>query len=287
MVLSVVFACSGSLHAEAIIYEGFDYDTGGIDGENGGTGFSGAWDATRNNPAVTSPNFTWGSLPTSGNHIKGNAWSAMIRPIGATLSSAGLMDNGETLWFSAVMDLQGQNLTNADLNFGLGSDQFEGGVFGDRKNLVGGEGIGVGHIGGGVKGVYWQNTDADAIAEINTANTSRTLNSTDDSRALIVGKIDWGATNTDDELLTLYAPGSDLELGTAILDEWATPALNQASFDSMIVQFKDSSQLDEIRFGATSDDVLGIVAPVPEPSTFALAALGLLGLGWFGCRRRN
>ena len=29
------------------------------------------------------------------------------------------------------------------------------------------------------------------------------------------------------------------------------------------------------------------VPPVPEPSTFALATLGLLGLGWCGRRRRR
>ncbi|NQT37735.1 MAG: PEP-CTERM sorting domain-containing protein, partial [Planctomycetes bacterium] len=29
-----------------------------------------------------------------------------------------------------------------------------------------------------------------------------------------------------------------------------------------------------------------VAAAVPEPSTFALAALGLLGLGWYGRRRR-
>ena len=31
----------------------------------------------------------------------------------------------------------------------------------------------------------------------------------------------------------------------------------------------------------------GISTAVPEPSTFALAALGLLGLGWYGRRRRK
>ena len=32
-------------------------------------------------------------------------------------------------------------------------------------------------------------------------------------------------------------------------------------------------------------DVLGAPIPIPEPSTFALSALGLLGLAFYGWRR--
>ena len=39
--------------------------------------------------------------------------------------------------------------------------------------------------------------------------------------------------------------------------------------------------------GIAYDNVAASVPTVPEPSTFALAALGLLGLGWFGWRKRK
>jgi VCBS repeat-containing protein len=165
------------------------------------------------------------------------------------------MDDGSTLWFSVVMDLNEQNLTNADFNFALGSDQFVTSDFGNRQNLVEGEAIGFGHNRGTIQGVYWQNTDADTVSERNTSNSSLSLNSTDNSRALIVGRIDWG-TGGAGESLTLYAPGADLAQDTPILSI-TTPDLDQSQFDSVLVQFKDRPQLDEIRFGANYDDVLG------------------------------
>jgi hypothetical protein len=252
---------------EVSVYEPFNYSTGGIDNLNGAIGFAGPWDATRNNPAVDTDSKTWGSLETAGNHVRGAAWSAMIRPIGATLSDAGLMDNGATLWFSVVMDLAGQNTSNADFNLALGTDQFVSSTFGDRENLLGNnaEGIGVTHSGARVQGVYWQdNGDADGVSERSEGDSSLQLNSTSNSRALVVGKIEWGANDSADEILTLYAPNTDMVPGEPILDSWSIPALDQSQFDLVSVQFKDQAQCDEIRFAASyAGVVFGTAASVP------------------------
>ena len=276
VVAMVAFVLAVSPANAAVIYDGFNYG-GAINGNNGGTGFTGPWANTRNAPTAVAPGLTWGSLSVDGNTARGAAWSGMMRPIGSTLDTAGLMANGATLWFSVIMDLEGQNTSNADINVALASDKFESGAFGDRENLASGEGIGVTHSGGTIQGVYWQNNDADTIAERNENSTSTVIGSGLETipkpiLALIVGKIEWGDDNAS-ETLTLYAPDTSLAQGAPTMAAWTIPALNQSDFDRVAVQFKDNSMIDEIRFGATYGDVA-----VPEPATLALIAMGGLAL---------
>ena len=245
----------------SLLYEPFDYATGGISGENGGAGFAGPWASHKNNPNVDPQSKYWGSLLTLGNHIRGAAWSNCSRPIGTTISNAGLMANGATLWFAVIFDFEKQNTTNADLNMGLTTDIFVPGDYGNKQNLEAGEGIGVTHSRAMIQGAYWQNNDADAIAERTTANSSITLNSTDNARVLLVGKIEWGADDLAGETLTLYAPDEELVMGSPILNPWTTAALDQSQFDLVALEFKDTPKMDEIRFGATYDEVIGIALP--------------------------
>lgn len=265
LLLVVIAGGVGSAYADAVIYEGFNYG-GNITGNNGGIGFDGPWQNTRNNPQAVDPGLTWGALPVDGNTARGAAWSGLIRPIGTTLSDAGLMTNGSTLWFSVIFDLTGQNTTNADLNLALGTDKFVSSSFGDRQNLDGNtaEGIGVSHHRAVVQGKYWQDDgDGDAVAEGVRNASSLTINSTAPNipTALIVGKIDWGVDDTADETLTLYAPTVDLDPNDPIMEAWTIPALDQSLFDQLSLQFKDSPKMDEIRFGATYDDVIGVMGP--------------------------
>ena len=88
--LGVLFV-AGSVSAALVIEESFVYDAGGLNGQNGGTGFTGAWANTRNSPTAATPGFTWGTLPAAGNYARGAAWSGVARPIGSTLADAGLL----------------------------------------------------------------------------------------------------------------------------------------------------------------------------------------------------
>ena len=263
--------------AEPVIEESFAYEEGAVSGLDGGLGFGGAWSNPRNNPAVITPGLTWGDLLVSGNSSRGNAWSSLVRPLGSSLSDAGLLDDGATLWFSVIFDLEGQNIANADLSISLGTAGFFPGVFGDRENLISGEGIGATHSRAVIQGVYWQDTDADTIAERVENSSTTVINGTGGNltRALVVGRIDWGSDETAGETLTLYAPGEDLVLGDPTMAAWAVPALNQSAFNQLALQYKDTPQFDEIRFGATAADVLPTASGPPvEPAIAAISPVG-------------
>ena len=257
-----------SAQATALIYDGFDYESvplasgDNIAGADGGTGFTGAWANTRNTPDFILPGYTAGSLPVVGGAIQGNAWSGVARPIGSTLADANLLDDGATLWMSVIFDLTGQNTTNADLNLALtNAPKFHSSTFGDRENLEGetNEGIGITHSGGFIQAVYWQNNDGatDTVAErTESANSSLKLGGTGNpTTALIVMKIEWGV-GAGDETVTLYAPDNDLNQ-VEVLAATAFPAIDQSLFNNLALQFKDTSRMDEIRFGATFEDVIG------------------------------
>ena len=287
--LLAVAGLTASSAQAATVYEGFDYNAtiasgGNIAGANGGNGFTGAWVSTRNSPDYSEPGNTAGTLPVVGGNVKGNAWSGVARPIGSTLADAGLLADGATLWFSVIFDLTGANTSNADLNLALtNASKFHSSGFGDRENLEGAtsEGIGVTHSGGFIQAVAWKDVgDADTISErTESANSSLKLGGAGNPTvALILGKIEWGV-GAGDETITLYNPDANLNLGTPILAATAFPAMNQAGFNNLALQFKDTPWMDEIRFGATSDEALG----VPEPGTMALLALG----GLMMARRRR
>jgi len=267
---AVIAVGAGSAHAQtAVIYEGFDYpDTELLGGQDGGTGFVGPWANTNgdNNPTILAGSIAWGDLPTSGNYAHGAALNCLYRPIGTTLADAGLMADGATLWFSYVEDTLGQNMTNLDFNFALATDPLEGYYppqlsYDNRMNLRNdGFGIGVSNSTTRVRGAYWQDDgDGDGWGEVHRTDTTLVLNNSDNSRAMIVGKIEWGADAAADETITLYAPGTDLVIGDPIL-ELTTPALDQSLFDTLAIEWKDTPSIDEIRFGATYESAIGYIS---------------------------
>lgn len=265
--------------AAPLVEESFDYGTSltsgnNIAGANGGTGFSGAWVNTRNSPDYIEPGNTAGDLDVAGGKLQGNAWSGAARPLDGSL--AGNLTDGSTLWFSAILDLDGQNTANADINIALtNATKFNSGDFGSRENLDGAtnEGIGVTHSGGNIRAVYWDNAGGRTESGATSLSIGGTTNP---ASALVVGKIVWGAGS---ETIELYAPDANLNLGSAITSLTTAGNLTQTSFNNLAIQFKDTSRVDEIRFGATSADVL----PVPEPGSLALLGLG----GLLIARRRR
>ncbi|MCH7226883.1 hypothetical protein [Haloferula sp. A504] len=284
--IPVFLAAGGLLHAAPLVYEGFDYETGGVGGNNGGTGFTGAWSTVKAAPQVTSPGLSWGSLEVAGNSVIGSSGTGgAARDIGATsvLDSGGLMGNGETLWFSVLLELGTETVVNVDCNFSLGTDGFANYIqgtdpFARRLDLQSGEGIGfalsnVNSNTGRIDGAYWQD-DGDADSYANRVKSTGTATFDRETSLLIVGKIDWGADDLAAETLTLYAPDASLNLGTPVLAATSLVALDQSAFDTVAFQLKADVKIDEIRFGATSDDVLPVAVSAVEPRITSITSVG-------------
>ncbi len=291
-----VLAMVGSANADVVIYEPFDYEVApdpavtGLVNQNGGTGWADGWKANWSNASVKDDGVDWGVLPTTGGRCPATGHAAIYRSIDSSVASAGLLNDGVTVWFSVLADIRGQgNITNLEFNFSLGTDSFLGGWGTDsngnsryaRMNhlLNDGEGIGVGQasVNRNIEGTwtrhaqfrtaYWQDNGEDDNDAGDAPDSYGNLHLSEQNEwfgitqevAMLVGKIEWGVGDAG-ETVTLYIPGMDYDtegLGEAIQTVTA-PDLNQAAFDTVAMMWKDTPGMDEIRFGATMEDVLGM-----------------------------
>jgi len=95
----------------------------------------------------------------------------------------------------------------------------------------------------------------------------------------VIGRVVWGATNADVETITIWSPNeASLPANEAALlaltgYSKTMAGVTQTGFDTISMQQRNSGGAiiyDEIRFGSTYADVIG----VPEPGSLALLALG-------------
>jgi hypothetical protein len=256
---------------------------------------------------VAGPGLDWGDLAVSGEMVTRNGFGGeagyharATRQLASDLGDAGLLADGSTLWFSFIADFTGQNVTNTVYHFALGTDDLHWDpTYGSWDPMANdGQGVGVtfprdwyhddeiGWTGRAYARVaYWHDDGEDpsnGLGEIHrSGNGTLALNGTDEARALIVGKVDWTSSG---ETITLYAPDGSLVMGAPVISLTTPINLDNENFDTLSVLFKNGPAIDEIRFGATYEDVTPAAAVVPEPATTALVLLGVAALA--GYRRR-
>jgi len=274
------FGFSGSLQAQLKIQESFDYPAGTFNLHNvntsaGGTGWGGSqWDATGQKNgygSIITPGLTYGSLPVAGNSAgdgHGRYWGASFRKFGNTLLAAGLLGDGAELWFSVVID-GSANLSTSKLGFAIGN-----GTFGSSDwNLAGpGKGEGVGFLG-------YNTGDASATGwtggKIDNPDSGSAVDGTP-GPTLVVGRVQWGVGSAD-ETLTLYAPDATLTKG-AVIQVNNIADVDQITFDRVALLYKDGQKIDEIRIGATYNDVIGIVGCPASASNYGVGLAGRNGI---------
>jgi len=84
---------------------------------------------------------------------------------------------------------------------------------------------------------------------------------------------------TDTEPVAPDFSGTDSSIGLAAFQQMDRLVLSTNDFADPVI-------FDEFRYGTTWQDVVALPVAVPEPSTFLLGIIGLLGLGAWGRRRK-
>lgn len=267
MVLAVATA-----EAALVLYEPFSYSVGSLNGQTGGTGFSGAWTSSGTaNTVVASPGLSYGFLTTSGNHVAGIQSMSMRRPF----SSAGLTGNGSTLYFSILFSATDTTAGTATAIPSFFSDST--GPYGQFSGFS-------------VSYDIRSSTELYMDARIGGSVLATTLipgaNFYGGVTDMVLGRITFSDTANQDRLEVWRNPALAGDPGTPLFNvtgQWTDPGSNNSFY--MNKYNAPDRNIDEIRLGTTLVDVM----PVPEPSacTLAVVTAGLAAGVWRVSRRRR
>ncbi len=247
--------------AATILYEPFDYPVGGLNGQNGGVGFTEAWTSSgTSSTAVFAPGLTYSNLQTSGNAVAGTASMVMKR----RFDSTGLTGDGASYWFSILFAA-----TDTTIGTATAIPSF-------FSNFSGSNGQSSGFaVSYNIQSATTLYMDARIGGSIRATTTIAGTDYYDGSVALVLGKITFSDTASQDRLEVWLNPTPGATPGTPLFDvtgQWTDPGTNNAFY--MNKYDPPDRLIDEIRLATSISDVM----PVPEPAA-GLAALVAAGFG--------
>ena len=253
LITSVTFSTSAALVAS----DSFDYSAGSIDGQNGGTGFSGAW-SSPTAEQVTSGSLSQIGLPTAGNKLEitgGGSTITVSRPANIFDLSA-----DATHYVSVLMNkggTGGQSGEFAKLHFQATSGFFGGFEFRSDEKVA------LQTRAGAVTGteVLALNTDYLFVMKIVTTAAS--------------------VANGDVFSLAWFKAGDAIPANEASITWDLTYSINNGAPGNSSAQFISGASIttgyDELKIGTEFGDV------IPEPATLGL--VGLVGAALLAGRR--
>lgn len=276
----------------ALIYEPFDYPTGGLNLQSGNAevGLEGQWSAS-STALIAAGTLTYGTLSTGGNSIGGlsgsqNNFGGARTIRAAALAANGLLDDGATLWFSLIMGVDVEaNRTNSRLAFSLANSTFNTGnydywIVDEGAQL--GSGLGVSLIQGKPTASQFRDLGSGDGTAGNVLGSFTGSQMANGEHGLIVGKITWGENPSDPDTIELYQPATNLFLPAAPISALSV-TVDQTVYDTVTWARGDMVTMDEIRFGVSYNDVVAAdigtdpdtEPPTPDPMSFASAPTAL------------
>lgn len=265
--IAIALGLPGSGEATTLAYEGFEYAYGELDGQNGGTGFSGAWNANTAITEIADPGtplaYAGGTAPVDGGsealRITGDAANLAFRDLVTPVLA-------DEVFVSFLFRYDGA-LDNNDFAV-LWHDNVSTGSHTNRPNL-------------GIKANQGDGSGTeDVVARLQLSGSGQVyaVDLVAGQSYFILGRLHKstpGAGNDYDRFdvwvdPTAGASGTpDLTAsGSGGLSGFGTIGIRAANID-----VGDTFWIDEIRYASTFE-----AATVPEPATGFLVGAGLVGL---------
>ncbi len=266
--MAILVLTDTSANAAVVVEEQFIYEPleANIDGQNGGTGFDGPWVSTISHGRIYwihSPGLSFSTLPVAGNSLSryGSAGRAQAHRLISGASQSTLTGDGTTIWFSVLF--QEPNSQYKHGTFLFGTEAFT--TDGTPTLAAAGDGFGF-TIQAAPDGSTQGNGSINAIAYDNSTTPTVVQGTFTpdpiDATILIVGKINWKADGTPDELFLFNVTDLSTEpLESAAFASIINLDFTQSAFDTLAMWDSNNAITDEIRFGNTFADAMGALDP--------------------------
>mgnify|MGYP001823296343 FL=1 len=191
-------------------------------------------------PATLAGGLSYGALPVTGNRGSTHRWSSGgFIELDGSLSKAGLLEDGATLWMSYVF-FAGQGLFDGEEH----THRQGGGIVTLRSEDMQ-EGIGF-----KASGRQYET----AVVVDGNVQPRRITGTRPNTPILVVGRITWGKDGKNDSFVP-YQVGPDLKLPEKHGRASVPFNIDQGKLSRLV--FSGEGQFDEIRVGPTYESVIG------------------------------